>query len=137
MNSNTNHKNIKYLGESKVLQYFKLFCILCFKYFSICSQDWVYGGVDWWCFVKDQILLTMYECLCSAVVQPFHAWPHLPKLKREWFKKNCEHFYGSNFIMISNIFHTCQHILVIFHWWKIARIHISSAFLLKTFLLKC
>lgn len=34
---------------------------------NICLQGWAYGGVDWWCFVKDQVLPIMYKCLCLAI----------------------------------------------------------------------
>ena len=65
-----------YKSESKALPYF--------KYFSICSQDSVYGGVDLWCLLKDQVLPTMYVCLHIAVFQPFQARPHLPLQRAPW-----------------------------------------------------
>ena len=52
-----------------------------FKYFSVCSLDRVYGGVDWWCFAKDQFQPITYECFCLIVVQPFQERPHILQQK--------------------------------------------------------
>lgn len=41
---------------------------------SICSQGQVYGSVDWYWFVKDQVMPTIHNCLTAA--QLFQSRPH-------------------------------------------------------------
>ena len=45
--------------------FYMFHAILYFKYFIISSQSWTYGGVNWCCFLKDQILPTVNECFIS------------------------------------------------------------------------
>ena len=69
----------KHSSESKVLQYIKLFHISSISTFLQKPSLKVYEDVNWWCFVKDPVLPTIYKCL--AIVWPFQTRLHLSQQK--------------------------------------------------------